>query len=154
MALRWDWFLPYILSFSTLPILITHLVGLRFVGLTGGISTGKSSTSRILKLWGVPVIDFDQIARKVVEPGSSLLPKIEKEFGKDVISADGTLDREKLGQIIFKDASKRRKLNAMMQLPIFMEFIRQAVSLTFHRDPEIAANIERSGINMGVGMYA
>jgi len=105
--------------------------GFRFIGLTGGISTGKSTVSKILREWGVPVIDFDVISRDVVKPGSSTLKTLEKEFGKEVINADGSLNRTALGNIIFNNPSKRRKLNAIMQRPIFLEFIRRALVLFF-----------------------
>lgn len=84
------------------------------VGLTGGIATGKSSTSKLLQARHVPIIDADILARQVVEPGTSGLAKIVKFFGQDILLPDGTLDRKRLGSIIFNDEAKRRKLNSIV----------------------------------------
>jgi len=84
------------------------------IGLTGGIATGKSTVSALLKASNVPVVDADMIARQVVEPGTTALAKIEATFGQQVLFPDGTLDRKKLGSIIFTDESERKKLNAIV----------------------------------------
>ncbi|KAF8167239.1 dephospho-CoA kinase [Crassisporium funariophilum] len=84
------------------------------VGLTGGIATGKSTVSALLKASKVPVVDADVIARRVVEPGTPALAKIKATFGSEVLFPDGTLDRKKLGSIIFTDEVKRRKLNSIV----------------------------------------
>lgn len=84
------------------------------VGLTGGIATGKSTVSNLLRARGVPLVDADLIARQVVEPGTPALAKIQAYFGDGVIQPDGTLDRKKLGTIIFNDEEKRRRLNGIV----------------------------------------
>ena len=84
------------------------------VGLTGGIATGKSTVSSLLKAAHVPIVDADIIARQVVEPGTSSLAKIQATFGDEVLFPDGTLDRKKLGSIIFNDEVKRRQLNKIV----------------------------------------
>lgn len=84
------------------------------VGLTGGIATGKSTVSTLLKSRGIPVVDADVIARQVVEPGTPALAQIEAHFGPQVIQGDGSLDRKQLGSIIFNDAAQRAKLNAIV----------------------------------------
>lgn len=84
------------------------------VGLTGGIATGKSTVSKLIKEKGIPVVDADVIARQVVEPGTPGLRKIIKAFGEEVLLPDGSLDRKKLGTIIFNDATKRRQLNGIV----------------------------------------
>ncbi|VDB82629.1 unnamed protein product [Peniophora sp. CBMAI 1063] len=84
------------------------------VGLTGGISTGKSTVSNLLKQRGVPVIDADILAREVVAPGTPGIRAIVSEFGQEVLREDGNLDRPKLGSIIFNDERKRKKLNAIV----------------------------------------
>ncbi|KAJ7130805.1 CoaE-domain-containing protein [Mycena crocata] len=84
------------------------------VGLTGGIATGKSSVSNLLKGKRIPVVDADIIARQVVEPGTPALAKIVKFFGPEILQSDGTLDRKKLGSVIFNDETKRRKLNSIV----------------------------------------
>ncbi|KAF8971914.1 dephospho-CoA kinase-domain-containing protein [Flammula alnicola] len=84
------------------------------IGLTGGIATGKSTVSSLLKASHIPIVDADVIARQVVEPGTSGLAKIKATFGNEVILPDGTLDRKKLGSIIFNDEVKRKKLNKIV----------------------------------------
>jgi dephospho-CoA kinase len=84
------------------------------VGLTGGIGSGKSEVSRRLAARGAVVIDADKAARAVVEPGTPGLEAIEETFGKEVIREDGTLDREKLGAIVFGDPDKLAALNAIV----------------------------------------
>lgn len=95
------------------------------IGLTGSIATGKSTVSRMLKKRGYPIVDADEIARLVVEPGSAVLKEIAAVFGEDVICADGTLDREKLGARIFTNEEDRGKLNAIMHPAVRSEMIRQ-----------------------------
>ncbi|KAF7354701.1 hypothetical protein MSAN_01383800 [Mycena sanguinolenta] len=84
------------------------------VGLTGGIATGKSSVSKLLKEKDIPVVDADILARQVVEPGTHGLAKIVSFFGPEILQSDGTLDRKKLGSVIFNDEAKRRKLNSIV----------------------------------------
>ena len=79
--------------------------------LTGAISTGKSVVAKMLADMGAHIIDTDLIAREVVEPGQPALQDIEEYFGKDVINADGTLNREKVRGQIIRDPEKRAKLN-------------------------------------------
>jgi dephospho-CoA kinase len=84
------------------------------VGLTGGIATGKSAVSQLLKANHIPVIDADVLARQVVEPGTPALSKIVAYFGHSILLPNGTLDRKQLGNIVFNDEVKRRKLNAIV----------------------------------------
>ena len=84
------------------------------VGLTGGIGSGKSEVSRRLVALGAVLIDADAIAREVVEPGTPGLAAVVAEFGEGVLRADGTLDRERLGSIVFADEAKLKRLNAIM----------------------------------------
>ncbi|KAF6759798.1 dephospho-CoA kinase-domain-containing protein [Ephemerocybe angulata] len=98
------------------------------IGLTGGIATGKSTVSNILKAKGLPVVDADIIARQVVEPGTPGLAKIRAHFGDAVIQKDGTLDRKALGSIIFNDKKQRAKLNSIVhpavQKAMFWEVVK------------------------------
>ncbi|HOT44060.1 MAG TPA: dephospho-CoA kinase [Spirochaetota bacterium] len=80
--------------------------------LTGAIGTGKSAVASMLAEMGAHIIDTDLIAREVVEPGQPALRDIEDYFGKDVIHADGTLNREKVREQIIRDPEKRNKLNS------------------------------------------
>lgn len=84
------------------------------VGLTGGIGAGKSEVSRLLASYGAAVVDADKIAREVVEPGTPGLAAVVEEFGRDVLAPDGTLDRPKLGRIVFSDPGKLKALNAIV----------------------------------------
>ena len=88
--------------------------GIRIIGLTGGIATGKSSVARFFEERGVPVVDADQLAREAVMPGSPCLAQLAALFGQGVITADGTLDRKRLGTIIFGDSEKRRLLEQVL----------------------------------------
>lgn len=81
------------------------------IGLTGGIASGKSTVSTMLRDLDIPVVDADLIAREVVEVGEEAYEKIVELFGNDVLAADRTLDRKKLGAIIFTDEKERQKLN-------------------------------------------
>ncbi|KAG8972317.1 hypothetical protein FRC05_010159 [Tulasnella sp. 425] len=97
------------------------------VGLTGGIASGKSSVSRLLAARQIPLIDADIIAREVVAPGTPGLTQIIREFGGDVLQPNGTLDRLKLGQIIFSDEVKRKKLNAIIHPAVRKEMFWRVV---------------------------
>lgn len=84
------------------------------VGLTGGIGSGKSEVSRRLASMGAMVIDADKIAREVVEPGTDGLARIVEMFGAEVLREDGSLDRERLGSIVFADSGKLASLNGIV----------------------------------------
>jgi len=84
------------------------------VGLTGGIATGKSTVSSILRSHNIPVIDADVVARQVVLPGTRALRNIVGAFGPEILLSDGSLDRKKLGSIIFADEHKRKQLNGIV----------------------------------------
>ncbi len=84
------------------------------IGLTGGIGSGKSEVARRLGERGAVVIDADKIAREVVEPGTAGLAEIVAAFGEGVLRADGSLDREKLGSIVFTDPEKLAILNGIV----------------------------------------
>ena len=88
-------------------------MGLKVVGLTGGIASGKSTVARTFAGLGVPVVDADQLAREVVAPGSAGLLDITRTFGEHLLLADGSLDRKALGALVFADAEARAKLNAI-----------------------------------------
>ncbi|MGW5937419.1 dephospho-CoA kinase [Streptomyces celluloflavus] len=84
------------------------------VGLTGGIGAGKSEVSRLLASYGAVIVDADRIAREVVEPGTPGLAAVVEEFGAGVLASDGTLDRPKLGGIVFADPERLKALNAIV----------------------------------------
>ncbi|MBO0785822.1 MAG: dephospho-CoA kinase [Actinobacteria bacterium] len=84
------------------------------VGLTGGIGAGKSEVSRRLAGYGAVVIDADAVAREVVEPGTPGLAAIREAFGDGVLLPDGSLDRPKLGEVVFADPGARQRLNEIV----------------------------------------
>lgn len=111
------------------------------VGLTGGIASGKSIVSGEFKKLGAVVIDADLIAREIVEPGQPALPEIEKEFGPSVINGDGTLDRKALGDMVFSDPEKLKRLNRITH-PRIIERQRRMIEEIkgAHKDPLIVVD--------------
>jgi dephospho-CoA kinase len=90
------------------------------VGLTGSIAVGKTYVSQLFRDLGCYVLDADEIARKVVSPGSEGLRAVVEAFGEGVLQADGSLDRQKLGNIVFSDKEKRAHLNSLLH-PLIIE---------------------------------
>ena len=84
------------------------------VGLTGGIGAGKSTVARLLAEHGALVLDADEAARAVVEPGTEGLAEIVKAFGERVLAEDGALDRARLAELVFADDLRRAELNAIV----------------------------------------
>lgn len=84
------------------------------VGLTGSIAVGKSFVSSVLAELGCHVLDADRTAREVVEPGAAGLRAVVEEFGPEVLRPDGSLDRARLAAIVFADAERRARLNAIL----------------------------------------
>jgi dephospho-CoA kinase len=99
------------------------------VGLTGGIATGKSTVSEILRHLGCVIIDADVLAREVVEPGEPAYDDIVVEFGPSIVLKDGTLDRKRLGAIVFADQGKRKRLEAITHPRIRERFARKLAEL-------------------------
>ncbi|MTH52886.1 dephospho-CoA kinase [Bacillus mangrovi] len=95
------------------------------IGLTGGIASGKSTVSSMLKEMGFPVVDADLIAKEAVDPGKPAYHRIVEAFGKEILHPDGTIDRGKLGNIIFNDSGKRNTLNGIVHPEVRKEMIRQ-----------------------------
>ena len=84
------------------------------IGLTGGIGSGKSAAAAAFARRGVPVIDTDELAREVVEPGQPALVAVAAEFGADLLGPDGRLDRRRLRSLVFADAVRRKRLEAIL----------------------------------------
>lgn len=95
------------------------------VGITGGIGSGKSALTDWLADQGIAIVDADQAARKVVEPGQSALAEITKAFGNDALQKDGTLNRAKMRERIFGDPDLRKQLEAITHPRIREELSRQ-----------------------------
>ena len=104
------------------------------LGLTGGIATGKSTVVKVFKELGFPVVDADVIAREVVEVGRPALAKIVSTFGTEMLQPDGSLDRKKLGALVFSDEEKRQKLNALLS-----PFLREAILSQIEKKKERAS---------------
>ncbi|WFD07684.1 dephospho-CoA kinase [Malassezia vespertilionis] len=88
------------------------------VGLTGGIATGKSTVTTLLRSHGLPVVDLDDISRVVVEKGTPTLGKLVSAFGKEILNEDGTLNRAELGRIVFGKPEKVQILNRITHTAI------------------------------------
>jgi len=109
------------------------------VGLTGGIGSGKSTVAKGLQAKGITVVDADQIARDVVQPGESALSEIAKVFGPEVIQADGQLDRSALKKRIFSDPSAKTQLEAILHPRIRQRILEQVNNAT--ETPYVVADI-------------
>ncbi|MFC9919081.1 dephospho-CoA kinase [Agromyces binzhouensis] len=105
------------------------------IGLTGGIASGKSTVARRLVEHGAIHLDADQLARRVVEPGTTCLQAIVDEFGEDVLRSDGTLDRQRLGEIVFGDDEARTRLNAIVH-PAVRELSGRLIAKAEQEDPD------------------
>lgn len=96
------------------------------VGLTGGIASGKSTVSKIFNQdFNVPIIDADIIARQVVLPGRTGWKRVRKLFGDEILNHDQTINRDRLGEIIFSDDKKRKMLNQALHGLILLEIFKQ-----------------------------
>ena len=84
---------------------------MKIIGLTGGIGSGKSTVARSLQEHGFPIVDADLIAREIVEPGQPALAELAKEFGEDILNADGSLDRGLLASRAFTNKDTTQRLN-------------------------------------------
>lgn len=96
------------------------------IGLTGGIGSGKSTVGRVLAELGAVVIDTDLIARQLTLPGAAAIELITREFGAELIAADGALDRTRMRELVFADATAKRRLEAILHPLIGTETERQA----------------------------
>lgn len=105
------------------------------VGVTGGIASGKTVVAKMLEALGAPLIDFDFLARQVVEPGKPAFRQIVDYFGKEVLQENGALDRKKLSKIVFQDTEKRSQLEGFTHPPIYEAFLKGVSAIT-EKDPE------------------
>lgn len=106
------------------------------VGLTGGIGSGKSEVTRLLAERGAVVVDADVVAREVVEPGSPGLARVVAEFGPEVLRPDGSLDRARLGALVFAVPERLAALNAIVH------------PLIGQRTAELIAAAEQAGVRI------
>ncbi|ADG81832.1 dephospho-CoA kinase [Thermincola ferriacetica] len=99
---------------------------MKVIGLTGGIASGKSAVSSILRQLGAEVIDADVVARQVVAPGEPAWQRIVQAFGPEILKDDGNINRPLLGQIIFNDPVKRKILNEITHPEIIKSIAAEA----------------------------
>ncbi|HEX8697366.1 MAG TPA: dephospho-CoA kinase [Myxococcaceae bacterium] len=126
---------------------------MRLYGLTGGIASGKSTVSRMLRELGAHVLDADLIAREVVEPGTPGLAEVASRF-PGVLGPDGRLDRAKLGARVFADPAERAALNALLHPRIGAAFLEktqalaaQGVELVLYDAPLLIENGLHAGMD-------
>jgi dephospho-CoA kinase len=98
---------------------------MKVVGLTGGIGSGKSTVVRMFGELGAHWVDADDVAREVVEPGTPALARIAEHFGQEILQADGSLDRARLREIVFREPAQREWLEALLHPVIREELVRQ-----------------------------
>ena len=110
------------------------------VGLTGGIASGKSTVSRILAEKGAVLIDFDEMAHAVQDPGGPVWREIIRHFGREMLLEDGTIDRRKLGETVFADREKRELLNRLVHPAIFEEWQRRLAEIRARRADAIVVS--------------
>jgi dephospho-CoA kinase len=87
---------------------------MKVCGLTGGVGMGKSTAAEFLRAGGVPVVDTDELARQLVQPGQPALLEIQAQFGKNIVAADGRLRRDELAKIVFAADAARKKLEDIL----------------------------------------
>ncbi|MBL8188615.1 MAG: dephospho-CoA kinase [Acidobacteria bacterium] len=121
------------------------------VGLTGGIATGKSFVLSVLRELGCEVMDADQTAREVVEPGQPAFAEIVAHFGQEVVGEDGKLNRGKLGAIIFNNPAEREKLNSIVHPRVFEAQARWMVEVE-RRNPQAIVVID-AALMIETGSY-
>ena len=99
------------------------------IGLTGGIGAGKTTVSDYLKKKGYPVLDADEVAREIVEPGSETLEELTRAFGKNILNSDGSLNRRFLAGIVFSDPEKKKLIDGIMHGKIIDTLLKRARSM-------------------------
>lgn len=124
---------------------------MKVIGLTGNIASGKSLVASMFETLGAKVIDFDDIARKIVEPGEPAWNEIVDTFGRGILNPDDSINRKALGDVIFNDNQKRKILNEITH-PKIVLYTRENVEKYRNENVEIviieaALIVERGGLN-------
>jgi dephospho-CoA kinase len=101
---------------------------MKVCGLTGGVGMGKSSAAGFFRARGAQVVDSDELARQLVQPGEAALAEIQSQFGKNLVATDGQLRRDELARIVFADAAARKKLEAILHPKIRERWLAQIKS--------------------------
>lgn len=123
---------------------------MKVIGLTGGIASGKSTVSNILKELGAVVIDVDLVSRAVVSQGEIAYTKIIENFGKDILMADGSINRKKLGNIVFSDHQKLLLLNQITH-PEIIKKVKEIIA--FYNKEHKKAVVVDAAILIEMGLY-
>lgn len=123
---------------------------MKIIGLTGNIASGKTEVAKIFKELGATIIDADKIAREVVEPGEPAWQEIVEEFGSNILNSDGSINRKKLGEIIFNDDRRREQLNRITH-PRIMAKIKETIDQCKKENVKVAIIeaaliVERGGL--------
>jgi dephospho-CoA kinase len=96
------------------------------IGLTGGIGSGKTMVANAFAEHGARIIDTDVIARQITAPGGTALPAIEAAFGKNMITPEGAMDRVKMRELVFSDATQKSQLESILHPMVYAEALKQA----------------------------
>ena len=127
-----------------------------FIGLSGGISSGKSTVSKLLAELGATIVDADALVHEMQAAGQPMLEEIRAAFGDEVIREDGSLDRPALGAIVFRDPAKRKTLEKIVQPPVVAEMARRAKVAIDAGEPMVVMDIPLlfEGYRSGTGSAA
>jgi dephospho-CoA kinase len=109
------------------------------VGLTGGIAAGKSSVAELWRAKGAAVIDSDALARRALEPGTPTYAATVEKFGREILNADGTVNRRALGEIVFGDERRRQELNAIVHPAVREMWAKELAALPADTEVAVAA---------------
>jgi len=112
------------------------------IGLTGNIATGKSTVARLLRRLGATVIDADRVAHATMVPGTAVWEAVRRTFGPEVVAANGTIDRRRLGRIVFGDRAALARLEAIVHPAVRVALEERLGSLQRRRPPPAVVVIE------------
>jgi len=126
---------------------------MRVFGLTGNIGSGKSTVADMFRRAGIPVLDADRISREVTSPGGRAYSPVIREFGREILLPDGSIDRRKLAEIVFSDPARRARLEALTH-PAILEAMKESLD-GLSRDGHRAAVVEAALIHEtgGKGLF-
>ena len=127
------------------PVLGWYNRGMRVFGLTGNIGSGKSTVAAMLREAGIPVLDADRISREVTSPGGRAYDAVVQAFGRGIVRDDGSIDRKRLGEIVFSDPGSRERLERITHPAIF-EAMKEAIA-GIEREGHRAAVVEAALIH-------
>jgi dephospho-CoA kinase len=118
---------------------------MRVFGLTGNIGSGKSTVAAMLREAGIPVLDADRISREVMAPGGQAYDAVVRAFGREILRDDGSIDRKRLGEIVFSDSPLLARLESITH-PAILEAMKEAIA-GFEREGHRVAVVEATLIH-------